>query len=187
MHLKDFLFWQPKQSLFKLACRSKTGTYLLVVFNYLIWFFLAFLSFNLVKLDANIFWQLFLSTLIAETVERFSKSFLFWSRPICKHKYTLPKGLVKNWYNTGSFPSGHTSKAVFFLLYSIQYHTFPKNLFLLLVVPLLLFRVLVGFHYPIDILGGILVGFISWSVSHGINFPQFSVNSIQSIFSIFFK
>jgi len=103
MSFKDFLFWQPKQSFFKLACRSKTGTFLLVLFNYLIWVFLVFLSFKLVKKDANIFWQLFLSTLMAEIVERFSKSFLFWSRPICKYKYSLPKGLVKSWYNTGSY------------------------------------------------------------------------------------
>jgi membrane-associated phospholipid phosphatase len=187
MSLKNFLFWQPKQSLLKLACRSKTGEFLLVFLNYLIWFFLVFLSFKLVKKDANIFWQLFLSTFIAETVERFSKSFLFWSRPICKYKYLLPKGLVKNWYNTGSFPSGHTSKAVFFLLYSIQYAVFPQNLYLLITVPLLVFRVLVGFHYPIDILGGIFIGFVSWQISHNIVFPQAMVDLVESIFSIFFK
>jgi len=187
MSLKNLLFWQPKQNLLNLANRSKTGRFLLVTLNYLIWVFFIFLSLKLVKQDANIFWQLFLSTLITEVIERSCKSFFFWSRPICKYKYSLPKGLVKSWYNTGSFPSGHTSKAVFFLLYSIQYAVFPQNQFLLIVAPLLAFRILVGFHYPIDILGGIFVGFFSWLICHNIIFPHIAVNLIQSIFLIFFK
>lgn len=185
MLLKNILFWQPKQSLFKLICRHHHGPSLLVFLNYLIWLFFVFLSFKLVVLDANIFWQLFLSTLVAEIIERTSKSLFFWSRPISKYKYNLPKGLVKSWYDTGSFPSGHTSKAVFFLLYSIQYGLMSSYLFLLITTPLVLFRVLVGFHYPIDILGGIIVGIGTWSIASQIAFPPAFIDIIQSIFSLF--
>jgi len=187
MFLKNILFWQPKQSLFKLACKTKFGSLTLVFFNYLIWFFLALISFRLVAFDANIFWQLFLATLMAEIIERFSKSFFFWSRPICIHKYTLPPGLVKSWYDTGSFPSGHTGKTVFFLLFINQYSIMPVTNFLLVTVPLLLFRVLVGFHYPIDVLGGILVGLLTWGLSHQIIFPLFLTDPITNIFNFILK
>ncbi len=187
MFLKNILFWQPKQSLFKLACKTKFGSSTLVFFNYLIWFFLIFVSFRLVAFDANIFWQLFLATLLAEIIERFCKSFLFWSRPICKYKYTLPPGLVKSWYDTGSFPSGHTSKAVFFLLFINQYSVMSASNFLFVTAPLLLFRVLVGFHYPIDVLGGILVGLFTWGLSHQIIFPAFLTSPIANLFSLFSK
>jgi len=182
MFLKSILFWQPRQSLFKAMCRSAFGVKLLIVLNYLIWLILAYVSYLLIKNDANIFWQLLLATLFAETDERFSKAFLFWSRPISRHKHVLPKGLVKSWYDTGSFPSGHTSKTFFFFLFLCQYHIFNTHLFLISTIPLLLFRVVVGFHYPIDILGGILVGFLSWSISHQIIFPYLLVNFISNIF-----
>jgi len=182
MFLKSILFWQPRQSLFKILCRTNLGTKLLIILNYLIWLILAFVSYLLIKSNANIFWQLLLATLFAEVVERFSKAFLFWSRPISKYKHNLPKGLVKSWYDTGSFPSGHTSKTFFFLLFLNQYQIYDTNIFLIATIPLLLFRVVVGFHYPIDILGGLLVGFLSWSISHQITFPHVLVNFIKNIF-----
>lgn len=182
MFLKSILFWQPRQSLFKILCRTSFGTKILIILNYLIWLILFFVSYLLIKSDANIFWQLLLATLFAEIIERFSKAFLFWSRPISKYKHNLPKGLVKSWYDTGSFPSGHTSKAFFFLLFLHQYQLFDINIFLIVTIPLLLFRVAVGFHYPIDILGGLFVGYISWLISKEIIFPPFLVDFIKNIF-----
>jgi len=182
MFLKSLLFWQPRQSLFKVLSRTDFGIKLLLILNYLIWLILFLVAFLLIKSDANIFWQLLLASLFAETIERFYKTFLFWSRPISKYKHNLPNGLVKSWYDTGSFPSGHTSKTFFFFLFLCQHQIFDIKIFLIVTVPLLLFRVIIGFHYPIDILGGLLVGFLSWSISHQITFPHVLVNFIKNIF-----
>ncbi len=179
------LFWQPKFDLLKSLLKTNFGSILVVILNYLIWVILAIMSFILISHDPNIFWQLLLATTLAEIIERLSKAYFFWSRPIGKHKNTLPKGLVKCWYDTGSFPSGHTSKAFFFFLFLTQYQVFPASLFLVITIPLILFRILIGFHYPVDILGGLVVGFFTWAVSHQITFPQPLIQLVKNLLTIF--
>lgn len=179
---KSFLFWQPRFDFLKWLESSKTGSYLMIFFNYTIWFFFIFVSFLLVSKNANTFWILFIITIIAELIERFIKNKIYWRRPMFVRKDEVPKGLVKNWYETGSFPSGHTIKATYFFLFLIQNQVFSPTVFLIIVIPLLLFRVLVGFHYPIDMLGGILIGFILWLLIKDLIFPNFMVNIIKNIF-----
>lgn len=61
-----------------------------------------------------------------------------------------------------SFPSGHTA-AAFVMVFAI-FHFYPLFFGLILVVACLIAisRVYLGLHYPSDILGGIILGYISY-------------------------
>ena len=179
-------FWQPTTDYLKIATQSVLGRRLVIIANYLIWLFLFFISYRLIRFSANLFWQILVATIIAEIIERTIKSRVSWKRPLFERKDLLPGGLVKSWYQSGSFPSGHTSKAVFFFLMALQYSIINPFVFIVVTVPLLLFRVLVGFHYPIDMIGGVFVGLFSWLIVHQITFPPFLVESIHQIFNIVF-
>lgn len=67
--------------------------------------------------------------------------------------------LLENPLTSQSFPSGHTTLA-FALAFTIYFYHKRLGSFLLFLAFLVGFgRVLTGVHYPIDILGGILIGF----------------------------
>ena len=158
------LFWQPSFDLLKIINKFRFSTALMVFLNYFIWIFFVFISFILVFKDINIFWQLFVVTLLGEIIEKYGKSHALWKRPFFKKHDHVPTGLVESWYETGSFPSGHTLKATYFFLFAMQYQVISPIIFLIIVIPLLTFRVLVGFHYPIDVLGGAFCGFVLWFI-----------------------
>lgn len=156
------LFWQPQFDLIKIINKFKYHTALMVFLNYFIWLFFVYISFLLVFKDINIFWQLFVCTLLGEIIEKYGKAHTLWKRPFFSHHQHVPQGLVESWYETGSFPSGHTLKATYFFLFVLEYGIFSPYIFLSIVIPLLVFRILVGFHYPLDMLGGSLIGFLLW-------------------------
>lgn len=186
MKNSSLLFWQPKTDFLRVLSSLKSGRVLLVFLNYAIWLFFFYLSVLLIKSNFNLFWQLFFATFLAEVIERVIKKKNFWRRPMFIRHDQTPVGLVDKWYQSGAFPSGHTIKATFFLLFLIQNPVLSLSLFLLISLSLLLFRVLVGFHYPIDILGGILIGFIIWLPIHLIILPA-SLNYFpQMIFNFLF-
>lgn len=180
------LFWQPKRDFLVIFDHSFWGEISLIVLNYSIWLFFFFVSFKLINFDINFFGRLFIATLMAEVIERFLKKKRIWIRPMFHQRQVAPKGLVNNWYYSGSFPSGHTMKTTFFLLFVISTGVMSLPLFLLVVVPLLTFRVLVGFHYPIDILGGIIFGVILWFLTSKLFFPTDLNNFINIIFNFVF-
>lgn len=184
--VKKILFWQPEKDWLRWFEQSCVGRKCLIFLNYIIWFFFFYISYLLIKKDANIFWQILIATLIAEIFERFLKSKIYWRRPLFNRKDKTPSGLVDRWYKTGSFPSGHTIKALYFLLFIIQYPVFSVPLFLLIVIPLLLFRIIIGFHYPIDMIGGIIIGCLIWLLSMWIVFPLFLTEIIRIIFNFVF-
>ncbi len=186
MHTKNILFWQPRTDFLKKIVAFPFGRILLIILNYLIWVFFIYISYLLIKFDFKIFWQLLFATLLAEIVERIIKKKVFWRRPMFIRHDETPSGLVDKWYQSGAFPSGHTIKTLFFLLFLIQYPVFSLPLFLGIVVPLLSFRVLVGFHYPIDILGGALIGIIIWYFCHSIYLNTFLNPYLQQLFNTVF-
>lgn len=97
-----------------------------------------------------------------------------------------PKGLVNNWYKSGSFPSGHTMKATYFFLFILFATVIPIPVFLAITIPLLVFRVLVGFHYPIDMLGGVVFGIGLWLLTRSLFLPDFLTQIIKTIFNFVF-
>ena len=160
--IKNIFFWQPQFDLLKIIKVSRHSTTITIFLNYIIWVFFVFISFLLVFKNINIFWMLFIATLLGEIIEKYGKNSALWKRPFFKHHTHVPTGLVESWYKTGSFPSGHTLKATYFFLFTIQYGVISPIIFLAVVLPLLIFRVLVGFHYPIDMFGGVFFGFFLW-------------------------
>ena len=183
---KSILFWQPKKDYLRQLEATILGKKILIFLNYIIWVFFFFISYLLIKSNANIFWQILFATIIAEVVERFVKSKVYWRRPLFNRKDKTPVGLVDSWYKTGSFPSGHTIKAIYFLLFIIQYQVFPPSIFLTVVLPLLAFRIIIGFHYPIDMIGGFVIGCLIWLSSKWIILPLFLTQIIQNIFNFVF-
>lgn len=186
-NLKKILFWQSKKDFLIIFDHDFWGEISLIFLNYSIWVFFFFVSFKLICFDINFFGRLFIATIIAETIERILKKKCFWIRPMFHRRQKAPKGLVNNWYYSGSFPSGHTMKATFFFLFVISTQVLSLPIFLLVVVPLLTFRVLSGFHYPIDIIGGIVIGFLLWFLTKGLIFPTVFNNFIQTIFNFIFS
>lgn len=186
MNKKSLFFWQPQTDYLRLLSSTKFGRLLLIILNYTIWLFFFYLSYLLIKTNFIIFWQLLLATIFAEFIERIIKKKILWRRPMFLRHDDTPTGLVDKWYRSGAFPSGHTIKATFFFLFLIQYPVFSIPLFLLICFSLLFFRVLVGFHYPIDILGGALIGIVIWFFCHLINLNTFLNFYFQNIFNTIF-
>jgi membrane-associated phospholipid phosphatase len=166
MKKQGWCFWQPKKDLLKVLLSQKNGDKYLIFLNYIIWVFFAYLSVKILFYDLTTFFQLLIATVIAEIIEKIIKKKIYWRRPLFVRHDKTPPGLVDSWYQTGSFPSGHTIKAIYFFLLIMQFNIFNPFLFLLTVIPLLIFRILVGFHYPIDILGGAVIGIIIWLISN---------------------
>lgn len=187
MKKHKFLFWQPEHDLLRALLNMANGKYILVLINYIIWIFLFYISYLIVKNDINSFWQLFSAVIATEIIERYVKKKIYWRRPLFNRKDKTPPGLVDKWYKTGSFPSGHTIKAIYYFFFIIQYQAFDPVTYLLVVTPLLLFRVLMGFHYPIDLIGGAIIGFLSWLLTKNIVFPDFANNIIRPIFNFIFQ
>lgn len=186
MKTKIFLFWQPKKDWIIWFEQSLLKKKILIFLNYIIWFFFFYISYLLIKKDTNIFWQLFFATIVGEIVERLLKKKIYWRRPLFEKNDSLPPGLVNKWYKTGSFPSGHTIKVIYFLLFIIQYQVFSVPLFLSIVSPLLFFRVVIGLHYPVDVFGGAVIGWIIWLSSKWIIFPVFLTEIVRVIFNFAF-
>jgi undecaprenyl-diphosphatase len=181
------LFWQPSTDLFKKISEYKYGGKFLVFINYIIWVYLFYVSYLLIKKDTNVFWQLFLATIISEVIEKILKVKCFWKRPMHLKNNIIPDGLLKSWYQKGSFPSGHAMKVMFFLLFVLQYSIFINPIyFVVVVLPLILARILLGLHYPIDVLGGLILGFLIWLPIHFLIFPDFLVNFVEIIFNFIF-
>ena len=186
MTRSGILFWQPKFDFLNYLQSTSFGRFLIIILNYLIWVFMFITAFLLVKNDINSFWQILIATIFGETIEKIIKSKVYWNRPMFKRHHQVPPGLVKSWYSTGSFPSGHILKTTFFFLFVLQYSVANPVLFLAATLPLLIFRVLVGFHYPIDLVGGSLIGIVAWLITRNIVFPD-NLNQIALfVFNIFF-
>jgi membrane-associated phospholipid phosphatase len=186
MKFINTLFWQPQSNYYQIIASSVAGKILLISSNYVTWIFLIYPSYLLVKHNPNIFWQLLFATILGEILEKTIKLKGFWKRPAFINNAQVPDGLIKSWYLTGSFPSGHTIKAAFFLLFLLQYQLFFLA-FIIIIVPLLLFRIMIGFHYPIDLLGGIFLGIIIWLLTRYIQMPLFLNQFIQNIFLFIFS
>jgi undecaprenyl-diphosphatase len=187
--IKDnkFLFWQPSVDWFKTISQKKHGNFCLVFFNYFLWVFLFYVSYKLIKQDTNLFWQLFLATLFSEIIEKLLKKQVLWRRPIHLRDNCVPNGMIQSCYKHGSFPSGHSIKIAFFFIFLLQNPgCFPLLPYSVLTLFLAFSRVILGLHYPIDLLGGFIIGGILGMSLGQINFPIFLVEFIRPIFNFIF-
>ena len=180
------IFWQPQFDLLGFILKKKAGSFKIVFLNYLIWFFLLFVCYLLINQQPSLFFSILIAMVISEIVERFGKQHALWRRPFFKRHQHTPPGLVESWYKTGSFPSGHTIKAVYFFILNLQFLVISPLVYLAVTLPLLIFRVLVGFHYPVDILGGLIICWGIWLFSSLFPSPEILTNLIQIIFSFVF-
>jgi len=181
-----FLFWQPKTDYLKSLAKSKFKLSLLVVLNYLIWIFLFYISYLLARHSTLIIGKIFIITLLSEVIEKILKKRIYWRRPLFVRHDKTPPGLIDSWYKTGSFPSGHTIKATYFLMLILQYQVFNPFIYLLIVLPLLTFRVIVGFHYPVDMLGGGIIGVVLYLLATPLSLPTFVNSIVDKLFKIIF-
>lgn len=186
MKENKILFWQPHKDYFKILSTNLIGHFMLIISNYIIWFFLFYISYLLIRKDITIFGQLLFATILGEIIEKYLKTKKTWFRPAAKNNNKIPKGLIKHWYTNGSFPSGHTIKSIFFFLFILQTQVFNPALYCAIVIPLLSFRVFAGLHYPIDVFGGAIIGAILFIVSLPVILPPFINNLVQKIFNFIF-
>ncbi len=129
--------------------------------EYLQYFLMAVLFFFLIK-NFKKYLPMVIVGLSASMLARFGIAEMirfFWhrARPFVENSVNL----LLNHDNSYSFPSGHA--AFFFALSAVIYHYNKKTGIIFFVVSLLISvsRVFCGVHWPLDILGGIIVGIFS--------------------------
>ncbi|UJR10649.1 hypothetical protein I4U23_014844 [Adineta vaga] len=102
------------------------------------------------------------------------------SRPIVNHDDVLSIGPDKF-----SFPSGHTSRAVFLLFYFIQTSFFkriPSPIIVIWLSLVVVSRVILGRHYVSDVIAGIFFGIFECSVI--VRLAPFVTRIVFSMFGI---
>lgn len=161
-----FLFWQPAQFGFNPILFFFSHFFLwLLIFGVTFW-----LAFKKKYRLLFLFWVVLLAS---EVVEILIKHFSPWARPFYTNNASPPEWFAG--YSLGSFPSGHGMRSAILL-----YFFWIKNrkLFWLILPGLLLTnigRVLFGLHYPVDIIGGFLLGFLLVKIGFGLkSFSGFS-------------
>ncbi|MDK2806385.1 MAG: undecaprenyl-diphosphatase [Thermoanaerobacterium sp.] len=97
------------------------------------------------------------AALIALSANFIISRFYFEPRPFVSHKVNL---LIKH-SSDASFPSDHLSGGSAIAFTQIRGNKFIGVIMMLLTVLLLIARVYVGVHYPMDVIAGFVIGFLS--------------------------
>lgn len=127
--------------------------------EYLVYFSLLAVPYLWLRKEKHDLIRILLTVVVAFAVSEALKTYFAVPRPFVAEGF-LPLVNVSPRDFYGSFPSGHTAflaalgSAIFFT------EKFPGTLVLLLGVLVGIGRVLVGVHYPVDILGGFAIGVI---------------------------
>lgn len=114
----------------------------------------------------------FFSAVIALGINLIISTFYFEPRPFVSHKVNL---LVKH-PNDASFPSDHASGGSSLTFAEIKYDKIIGSVMMVMTIILLFARVYVGVHYPFDVIGGFVIGFIS---SRLVNRLDIVINPIE--------
>ncbi|MBP2071301.1 undecaprenyl-diphosphatase [Thermoanaerobacterium butyriciformans] len=99
----------------------------------------------------------FFAAVIALSANFIISRFYFEPRPFVSHKVNL---LIKH-PSDASFPSDHLSGGSAITFTQIRGNKFIGVIMMLLTVLLLIARVYVGVHYPMDVIAGFIIGFLS--------------------------
>ncbi|MFC5196557.1 phosphatase PAP2 family protein [Bizionia hallyeonensis] len=145
------------------------------IYGYLIVFTLCTILFYLILKSWNYVVQLSLVMLLALSSNLILKQIINRSRPELEHLVTV---------KTLSYPSGHAMTAMafygflIFLFYGFKIHRFLKftiiTLLIFLIFSIGISRIYLGVHFPSDILGGFVAGFI-WVIFCAIVFSIITV------------
>ena len=109
-----------------------------------------------------------------------AKGLIRRSRPAVNHDDVLSIGPDKY-----SFPSGHTSRAIFLLFYFIQtsfFQSLPVPMLIIWLGSVVASRILLGRHYISDVIAGIFFGIFECSVT--VHISPFVTRLIFSIFGV---
>jgi len=149
--IKNFLFWQPVNFGFNLIIFFFSHWFLwLMIFGLTGWF--------LWKKKYRLFVWFWGMLVASEIIEAAIKYFSPWPRPFYTNGITPPDWV--GGYSEGSFPSGHGMRSVIVLCFLWREN---KKLFWLFLPGVVLVnggRILFSLHYPIDIIGGIILGLV---------------------------
>ncbi|SNX53290.1 undecaprenyl-diphosphatase [Thermoanaerobacterium sp. RBIITD] len=99
----------------------------------------------------------FFAALIALSINQIISVFYFEPRPFVSHKVHL---LVKH-PPDASFPSDHSAGGSSLTFTELMHDKVIGSIMMVLTLVLLVARVYVGVHYPIDVIGGFIIGYIS--------------------------
>lgn len=149
--MMNFLFWQPFQM-------SKNFYNIFYFFSYwYIWLIVAVISlFFLFKKARKPLLFLWISLAVAQIIETVLKHLSPWDRPFIALGSTPPDWFTS--YSQGSFPSGHAMKGIIILYFLFLYN---KKIFFFALPGIIIMdytRIYFGLHYPIDIIGGSIIG-----------------------------
>ncbi|MEA2112479.1 MAG: phosphatase PAP2 family protein [Patescibacteria group bacterium] len=139
---------------------------MLIVFlaDWLIWWMIFFVAvlFFLKKISFKIILKILTATLAAWLISKLIKHFYFSPRPFVL--LTDIKTLFTHGLND-SFPSGHTTFAFALATAISLFSNWKTGLFFFVSAILIgLSRITVGIHWPLDILGGLVLGVIISSI-----------------------
>ena len=107
----------------------------------------------------TLFWKILVASEVIHQVGKFLSP---WKRPFYENGKKAPLRSVP--YSKGSFPSGHGLRAVIILYFL----ALESKVLLLVFAPALILsvfsRVVLSLHYPIDIVGGMILGYLLTSI-----------------------
>ncbi len=150
---------------------------LLAAVVYLFYFFASHPHWKEKKLRARI-WEcitVFVSTTGAYAVSYILKIIFYAPRPFVTHLDVQPL-VSETWYS--SFPSGH---ATLFFALATSIYLYDKRAgvtFFVVAVIIALSRMIVGVHYPVDILAGAVIGIVVAWILH-----RYILKFMSTIFS----
>ncbi|MDI3311509.1 MAG: phosphatase PAP2 family protein, partial [Thermoanaerobacterium sp.] len=99
----------------------------------------------------------FFAAVIALSANFIISRFYFEPRPFVSHKVNL---LIKH-PSDASFPSDHLSGGSAIAFTQLKGNKFVGLVMMMLTILLLIARVYVGVHYPVDVVAGFVIGFLS--------------------------
>ena len=152
---KKLLFWQPAKNFSK----NTLGRFLFFFFEWIVLASAIFLSgwFLLTNNYSQLilFWKMLI---ISEVIHSGGKLLSPWKRPFYKNGVKIPRRRIA--YSKGSFPSGHGLRVVILVYFLARESQVLFWIFAPSLILSVFSRVAFFLHYPIDIMGGALLGYL---------------------------